>query len=284
MRTILFTNARNENNIVEWVTHHLRLGFTTIFIFDHKSTNPIYPILLREKPNRLHQIVVIRINKDSIIKTNLMMNALKYAMRKLYDWLLYLDCDEFLVLNKNDNISSFLTQYIQYDQVGINWLFFGSNFKQNALTTNESIIHSYTRSETKLDKHIKSFIHLRKMLYYNYKIQITNPHYYFIHENQYRYSVNVNYKPYNPITPHFIDTREHFTTIPAFIAHYCNQSYENYIQRKILLPRDDSNTYRTIMSIEEFHKQHNNIINTHLSKKYPLREKNEKYLLKEKID
>ena len=272
MRTILFTNARNENNIVEWVTHHLRLGFTTIFIFDHRSTKPIYPILLKEKTNRLHQIVVVRINKESVIKTNLMMSALKYSLKHRYDWLLYLDCDEFLVLNNDENISSFLPQYNQYDQVGINWLFFGSNFRKKALTTNESIIHSYTRSEKKLDKHIKSLLNLRKMLYYNYKIQIPNPHYYLIYQNQYRYSVNVNHKPYNPMSPHFIDTKEHFTTIPAFIAHYCNQSYENYIQRKILLPRDDSNTYREVIQMKEFHKLHNDIINTHLSKKYPLKE------------
>ena len=31
--TILFTNARDEPNIAEWVAHHLLLGFNKIVIF-----------------------------------------------------------------------------------------------------------------------------------------------------------------------------------------------------------------------------------------------------------
>ena len=37
----LFTNARDEPNIAEWVAHHLLLGFDRIHIFDHKSVTPI---------------------------------------------------------------------------------------------------------------------------------------------------------------------------------------------------------------------------------------------------
>jgi hypothetical protein len=38
---ILFTNARDEKNIKEWVAHHLLLGFDLIYIFDHKSIKPL---------------------------------------------------------------------------------------------------------------------------------------------------------------------------------------------------------------------------------------------------
>ena len=40
-QTILFTNARDEPNISEWVAHHLLLGFDKIIVFDHLSTVPI---------------------------------------------------------------------------------------------------------------------------------------------------------------------------------------------------------------------------------------------------
>ena len=37
MKTILFTNARDEHHILEWVIHHLHLGFDSIYIIDHLS-------------------------------------------------------------------------------------------------------------------------------------------------------------------------------------------------------------------------------------------------------
>ena len=41
----LFINARDEDNLKEWVTHHLLLGFNKIIIFDHKSIIPIKSLL-----------------------------------------------------------------------------------------------------------------------------------------------------------------------------------------------------------------------------------------------
>ena len=38
---ILFTNARDEPNISEWIAHHLLLGFDKVIVFDHLSSIPI---------------------------------------------------------------------------------------------------------------------------------------------------------------------------------------------------------------------------------------------------
>lgn len=37
MRILLCTNARDEENILEWVVHHINLKFSHIHIIDHKS-------------------------------------------------------------------------------------------------------------------------------------------------------------------------------------------------------------------------------------------------------
>ena len=37
IKTILFTNVRDEKHMKEWCSHHLLLGFDYICIFDHKS-------------------------------------------------------------------------------------------------------------------------------------------------------------------------------------------------------------------------------------------------------
>ena len=64
---ILFTNARDEPNIAEWIAHHLLLGFDKIIIFDHMSIEPIENKL---KTNFNNKIQVIRKMGSGNIKEN----------------------------------------------------------------------------------------------------------------------------------------------------------------------------------------------------------------------
>ena len=103
-RTILFTNARDENNIKEWVAHHLLIGFDLIYIFDHKSKKPISDELKNFKKG----VVVERCEMDGPIKMQLMMKASKIATASGADWMLYLDADEFLILNAFNHVKTFV--------------------------------------------------------------------------------------------------------------------------------------------------------------------------------
>lgn len=271
MKSIIFTNARNEKNILEWVIHHQKLGFDYIFVIDHKSTIPIKkilyvidPITLQPKYN-MKNVYVLRIDDNKIIKTNLMKYALKFSTKNNFNWMLYLDSDEFLVLNHTNNVNNFLHNYIPYDQIGINWLLFGSNYREKVLNNNESIIESYTRSDKNLHNHLKSFINIQH-LKYNNLLYIPNPHTYVL-KNMSR-SINVNYKKLNPALSYIYNTKQHFSKVPAFVSHYVFQSYDTYINRKINLPRDDTGTFRSLLSKKEFHNSHNEIINTFVKNKY----------------
>jgi len=113
MKTVLFTNARNEKNIVEWTAHHLNLGFDLIFILDHNSDIPIVD-LFKNKPNN----VIIQKTTNDILKLNLMYEAHTKALQINMDWMLYLDADDFLVLNNDNTLHAFLEKYKNYDQIG----------------------------------------------------------------------------------------------------------------------------------------------------------------------
>jgi hypothetical protein len=94
----LFTNARDEPNIAEWVAHHLLLGFDRIHIFDHKSVTPISQKIWTNFNNR---VTVERVeNIDGGIKLNLITRAVNIATNRRASWMLYLDADEFMVINK----------------------------------------------------------------------------------------------------------------------------------------------------------------------------------------
>ena len=145
MKTILFTNARDESNILEWILHHLNLGFDYIYIFDHKSKIPIYNLLKSNHTSNcdLSKVHIFRLDKD-IIKINLMKIALQFSIKHNFSWLLYLDCDEFLVLNQENNVQSFLEKYKNFDQIAFNWLLFGSNYRNNLLNPNEDLLYKNT--------------------------------------------------------------------------------------------------------------------------------------------
>ena len=254
---ILCTNARNESNILEWVIHHLNLGFNHIYIVDHKSDIPI-KYVLRNVSSKF--VTIDRLDYD-IIKTTLIKNAVIKSLKLKFKWMLYLDCDEFLILNDDISIHAFIDKYKQYDQICINWLMFGSN-NLNIAPINNTILETYTKCNTKLDKHVKTILNLSQKVF-----TIPNPHIYILPNMN--NSVHTDYTKLNSINPFFYDNPSHYSQVSAYIAHYVDQAYDIYYKRKILLPRDDIlNAYRTLNSKKELHRNNNNDINMTPVNKY----------------
>jgi hypothetical protein len=52
----------------------------------------------------------------------------------------------------------------------------------------------------------------------------------------------------------------------AYIAHYVNQSEETYIKRKVLMPTDDTNSFRP--KNLDIHNCHNTVVNLDPKNKY----------------
>lgn len=248
-KSILFTNARNEKNILEWVVHHLHLGFSHIFITDHHSTTFLSTLLRKLPPERL---TVVR-QEGEIRKGDLMKKAVLFAKRNKYDWMIYLDADEFLYLAHHDTISDFLEDYRSYDQVGINWLLFGSNEMDSF--PSGTLLEHFTKSSMTLDQHIKSFLNVQRISQTH--IHKVHPHVYFLKDM--RRSVACDHMPLNKDTPYWYPNDKSIDSVPAFLAHYYSQSYDRFLSRKIHLRRDDTNEYRTIIPRDEFHKMYNDM-------------------------
>ena len=243
IKTILFTNVRDEKHMKEWCSHHLLLGFDYICIFDHKSIIP----LQKEFKNFDKRIVIIRCELPNPVKLTLMKQAVIISKQLNIDWLLYLDADEFLVLNVYPNIKYMLRLFKNADSLAINWLMFGTNnHKKNP---NGTIIENYTKSDLLLNHHVTG---------------ITNPHFFNI-INPFR-RISVQYNIIDQIHPEFNKCSIEYTKSNAYIAHYIYQSEETYINRKIKLPTDDSNIFRTVDT--KLHTYHNSVVNMNLVNKY----------------
>ena len=258
----LFTNARDEKHIREWAAHHLLIGFDRIIIFDHKSKIPLKEVFkIFDKRVKIMNVSHL----DKSIKRILMNEACEIAKLLEMDWMIYLDADEFIILNKFKNVKDILSIYNQADSLGVNWLFFGSNYLEK--DPDGLIIENYTRSDLFLNDHLKSFVRPLKVVCQG------NPHFYHIKDKTRYYGINgKNIK--NFYNDNFHDSYhsnvyniEYYKT-PIYIAHYVNQSEETFTKRKLDLPRDDNGEQRQFKNIMEIHNQFNTIENNDPKNKY----------------
>jgi hypothetical protein len=271
---ILFTNARDEKNMKEWVAHHLLLGFDLIYIFDHKSKIPLDGQFLNF--NKITQKVIVqRCELDGPIKDILISKAANISQQLNADWMLYIDADEFLVIN-DDNVKSVqqILQYYNYaDSVSCNWLVFGTNFHEKQ--PEGLIFDNFIRSDEFLNDHLKTFFRPNQFLTPNaHRSDIKNPDKAF----------HFNGTQLNKVFPVYLENKHYINPIPyekakIFIAHYITQSEEFYISRKLKLPRDDWNTFREpgiilntqkqiINESHTIHEEFNDKINTIVRDKY----------------
>lgn len=248
---ILFTNARNEKNMREWAAHHLLLGFDLIYIFDHKSDLP----LVAEFENFDSRVIVERCEWENPVKMPLMNRAAEISKKLNGSWMLYLDADEFLILNHFANLKDLIQTFPDADSIGINWLMFGSS--HHVSEPAGLILDNYTRSDMFLNQHVKSLVRTSEIT------DAINPHFYCIKNAMNMYSINhqnIGKEPY------FNVWEIEYFHAPAYLAHYVYQSEETYIKRKVSLPRDDNGGYRG--QIPNIHLENNDVENLEPKIKY----------------
>lgn len=253
---ILFTNARDEPNIAEWVAHHLLLGFDKVVIFDHLSKIPIQTMIKTDFNGKLN---IIRVGGTGNVKLELMEKAVSIANNNNHSWMLYLDADEFLNLNKFTNIKQFLDIFKEADAIGINWLMFGtSGFKEQPKGL---LTENFIKSEIRVDKHVKSFVRPSTV------VKIVNPHYYVIINSRRYYTGNGTRMSIGPFNYQPLP----FIKAPLYIAHYYTQSEQEHLRRKHRIL--DDGTSNKDEANPEVHKIYNNVVNNQLQNKYSKRTK-----------
>jgi hypothetical protein len=249
----IFTNARDEPNIAEWIAHHILLGFDKVFVFDHLSKEPINTKI---KTNFDNKLIIKNVSGTGSIKIRLMKEAVAIARANNVSWILYLDADEFLLLkNGIKNVKDLLKNFPYADSIGINWLFFGSS---GHVTQPKGLItENFIKSEIRLDKHVKTFVRPSTVT------DVINPHFYLITSPSRSYAVTgtkMNVGPFNYQPLPFIKT-------PAYIAHYYIQSEQEYCRRKGRNADDGTGSKSTDIK-DTLKRLYNDVVNNQLQYKY----------------
>ena len=122
MRSCIVAIAKYENDYIrEWIEYNLNLGFDHIFIGDNNDDHKEDIFTIVEDYVKDNKVTVVNI-KDFNIKQ---IDFYKMSYLNLvgnFDWVLYYDIDEFLVLKKHKNVNDYLSQekFNNFDVIKIN--------------------------------------------------------------------------------------------------------------------------------------------------------------------
>lgn len=115
--------AKNENNyLVEWVEHYLKLGFDKIIICDNNDDDSLEGVLAKYISNGTVELFNCRGFGSFQVQFYSM-----FCTEGNYKWCAYFDCDEFLELGTYSNIKDYLATKENDICISFNWLMYGSN-------------------------------------------------------------------------------------------------------------------------------------------------------------
>ena len=161
-----------ENDIVEWVLFHLLTEFDTVIVYDNGSTDKT-----KERLLELQSDFDVRVNDwPHIISQVGAYNDIIDRFKHEFDWLAFLDSDEFLVSSEGaGHVRQRLGELTDADAVAVNWLCFGSSGfidSRERLVTPTFMRRGLTQQST--NRHIKTIVRSHAV------IKAVNPHYFNI--------------------------------------------------------------------------------------------------------
>jgi hypothetical protein len=186
-----------DHYLEEWLDYNQKLGFDKVLMYQNDwRTDLEHPIL--EKG----------ICDGPSIQTPLYNLVLKDNTE--YDWIAFIDCDEYIVLKKHNNIKELIEEYKdRTDVIGLNWFKYGNLGIENRECN--SLIKMFTKRNKTPDQHIKVIVNK------NIGPIMALPH------NTRKESMDTNGNkflgPFNPNGP----------TDVAYINHYYSKTKEDWI-------------------------------------------------------
>ena len=154
MKVAIIAIAKNENLYInEWIDYHFNLGFDNIIVCDNDDELILKDIIKDDR-------VII---EDYTGIYGVQQMAYQESFRKYkeqYDWILLIDIDEFLVLDKHKDVKEFLSSFDdKVDCIKLCWKHFTDNEELDVVDGNYNVFDRFkTVVETKWDGMVKQFV------------------------------------------------------------------------------------------------------------------------------
>jgi hypothetical protein len=151
------TMMRNEAPyLLEWIAYHRLLGFGQITIYDNES-NDASPRILG--PLARAGIINAVYWRDRPTKQDRAFTHAGRRLRRLVEWCLFIDLDEFLVLKPGLSLDDLLPKESEVSALAICWRVFGSSGLRNRGT--EPVMERFLKAGTQDSRVVKTMARLR---------------------------------------------------------------------------------------------------------------------------
>lgn len=129
MKIAICTIMKNGHEYLdEWLTYNFQLGFDNIFIYEDYDSDSHLDICKEYNGVILSNINdIIKTDKKDLARQLKVYNAWIDKYRDEYDWVAFIDLDEFIVLDNNVELKAFLTEYVEYPGIFLFWKIFTAN-------------------------------------------------------------------------------------------------------------------------------------------------------------
>ena len=166
LNVLLCLIIKNENIYLrQFIDYYFEIGVNKIIILDNNDLNNgeiLEEVINDYIVNGFVEIIDIRGKKKYQIKGY---TDVYNKYQKNYDWLMFFDIDEYLMIPKYKNIHEFLNEnkYYNYDIIHVSWVYFDDNeliFYDNRTLLKRFIRprHFISKSFNAMNIHIKSIL------------------------------------------------------------------------------------------------------------------------------
>lgn len=144
-RSAIVLFVKNEfNDISWWISYHFAIGVDTLIIYDDHSDDGTLEIIQSAKENfdiRIHKTNIEEQQDFYFRQRDSYLSAIS-TYGKEFDWMGFLDGDEYFFAQNDYYINDFLSQYENADAIAISWCIYGSG--GHAFKPKTSPIEAYT--------------------------------------------------------------------------------------------------------------------------------------------
>lgn len=242
MKVGIVATFKNESDyIIEWVSYHLSIGIDSFYIANNNSTDDTEVLL----SNLQSKGVIKYINYDTPVGYTgnpqiEVYNKIGHDFKSEVDWMLFIDADEFIILDEEFETIHEAIAHIDVDSmiglVTICWALYGSSY--NISRNHELSIKRFTLRDVKPDKHYKSLV--RSVAFDKFE---GNPH--FAHIAEPYYAINTNGETLRSIDKFGVMKNFKLRTWSNMrINHYAIRSLEEFTLRKQARGRATTNAKR----------------------------------------
>lgn len=225
MKSILVAIAKDEDNYIdEWLEYNLKLGFDNILVFQNDW---------RYSGKYLENSQVIFKELDGLKKQNPAYNDfIDSDFSNQFDFAAFFDVDEFLFINDNIKINTFLEKYVDYDSIFVNWRIFGDNGLEKVIDNNFSI-KRFTKCGESLHSLGKHIVNLKKIK--KTKHRFIHPHFIGFIEKEKNSCKIFKAEAISPSLTTTIKSGRHIFrkdhVEPAELYHFRNKTFEERYNR-----------------------------------------------------